>query len=66
MTAEEYQKKDSMTWIPSYGGKIHILGTIRPGPMWSLCGISLARDAVENPPEDQKCKRCLKLHEAMQ
>jgi len=52
-----------MIWIPSFGSKYHIV-TNATGFDWSLCGISLMKDPVENPPEDRKCKRCLKLYEA--
>jgi hypothetical protein len=54
-----------MSWIPSYGSKIHLLKGEIFGNMTSVCGIVLDRDPVDNPPENAKCKRCLKLYEAI-
>lgn len=52
-------------WIKSFGKKYHIVGTVGLST-WSLCGVNLSNDPVdEEPPEDKKCKKCMKLR-AMQ
>lgn len=56
-----------MAWIKSFGSKYHLAkGQLVP-PMWSYCGVALIKDPEQagfEPPEDKKCKRCMKLCEA--
>lgn len=53
----------SPIWIQSYGSKFHIVANKGLTP-WSLCGINLLKDPVENPPDNKKCKKCLMRWEA--
>jgi hypothetical protein len=47
-------------WIKSFGSRYHVVGHVGLSK-WSLCGINLMQDPVENPPEEKKCKKCLAM-----
>ncbi|MCK9571160.1 hypothetical protein M0R72_19580 [Candidatus Pacearchaeota archaeon] len=50
-----------MTWIQSYGSKYHLVKFDGADFKWSWCGINLMKEPTEDPQEDKRCKKCVKL-----